>query len=182
MSTPIDTPFGAKPVGQLQRGDLVFTADGDTVPVLASIRRTVPARGAARPIRVHAPFFGLQRDCIVSASQNIEARGSHVEYAHGTEAVLVPAGYLANGQTAQPEPCGPLVDYVQIVTPKHTALSCSGGALDSLFVGRLRRQKDAHSYSALSVLPPRDLPEHIVHCAPVLDHSAALFLEQQRFG
>ncbi len=182
LDMPINTPFGPKEAQSLQRGDLVYTADGEQVPVLAAVQRRLPARGSARPIRIRAAFFGLKRDCVVSATQSLYASGSHVEYAHGCEAVLIPAGHLANGRTATQEPAGPIVDYVQVLTPQHTALSVTTGAVESLFIGRLRRHKDKTAATLLNDLPRRDLPEQIATAAPVLDHSATLFLEQQRFG
>ncbi len=180
--TMIDTPVGRKAVSDLRRGDLVLTEDNTQVPVLFTVQRRVPARGMARPVRLRAPYFGLRSDCTLSAMQAVLAQGSDVDYAHGCEAVLIPSDHLANGHTAQDAPCGPIIDYTQVVTPAHAALSVSHGAVDSLFVGRLRRNKEKTAASLLNALPRRDQPEHLSPCAPVLDHCATLFLEQQRFG
>ena len=90
-STPVLTPDGYLPVGHLRRGDLVTTESGETVPVLQSISRRVPARGSFQPIRLRAPYFGLRRDIVVAPHQRLVIRGSQVEYMFGKEAVLVPA-------------------------------------------------------------------------------------------
>lgn len=182
VGTKISTPFGPKDIAQLKRGDLVTTTDGDQVPVLHAVRRKLPARGTARPIRLRAPYFNFRQDCTVSAMQCLEIRGTHVEYAQGCEAVLIPSGYLENGISAVAAQSGPIADYAQIVTPSHTSVSVAQGALETQFVGRLRRDTAKCAQTMLGQIPRRDWPEHISTAAPVLDHSASLFLEQRRFG
>ena len=181
-NTPIETPFGRKNIGVLRRGDLVLNHGGEQIPVLAPLRRTVPARGAAQPVRLRAPYFGLRKDIIVAATQSVQVTGADIAYAYGTEAVLVPAGHLVNATCASFEPCGPVASYAQVMLPKHDVLQCAGSAVDSIYVGRLRRFKEACAASLLGTYPRRDLPEYIAPFAPVLDHSATQSLHQSRYA
>ena len=66
---PLATPNGQVETARLHRGDLVMTDTGDCVPILRKVSRTVPARGSFRPVRLRAPYFGLQRDIVVAPQQ-----------------------------------------------------------------------------------------------------------------
>lgn len=180
------TPISAHPhsieAQHLLRGDVVYDADRALVPVLSTLKRRLPARGSARPIRLRAPYFGLYQDIVLAACQSVCVRGTEVEYTHGCDQVLVPAGHLVNGAAAVEDPTGPIAEYVQVLMPTHTALTVAGGAVESLNIGRIRRRKAHCAVSGLSALPRRDLPEHIRPYAPTLGRSEALFLEQRRFG
>ena len=103
-NVPVCTPSGYMPAGQLKRGHLVDTDEGQIVPVLQTVTRRVPAMGSFRPVRLRAPYFGLRRDIVVSPQQRLVIRGSEVEYLFGCEAVLVPARHLINGFSAPAQP------------------------------------------------------------------------------
>jgi len=74
------------------------------VPVLQTATRTVPARGSFAPIRMRAPYFGLQDDIIISPEQHVVIDGPEVEYLFSCEKVLTPARNLVNGFAARTEP------------------------------------------------------------------------------
>jgi Hint domain len=179
--TPIATPGAFMPAGALRRGDLVLTAAGETVPVLHSISRTVPARGSFRPVRMRAPYFGLQQDIVVSPAQRLVISGSVVDYMFATEAVLVNARHLIGGTAAtRIDDPGPLITYVQLLLPGHEALIAAGTVLESLHIGRLRRQKARLAASLLAGLDRSRLPEHGRSVHPVLRAFDALVLAEQR--
>ncbi|SFK90452.1 Hint domain-containing protein [Shimia haliotis] len=178
--TPVMTADGYRPVGTLQRGDLVQTAEGEMVPVLNSIKRTVPAAGQFTPIRLRAPFFGLQNPIVVSPTQRLVIGGSRVEYTFGSEYVLVPAGHLLHGTAAKPVKSDPLVTYCQLILPDHEALLVAGTYLESLDLGRIRRRKDVLRASLLGQFMRVDLPEHSQTAYPVLREFEALTLAAQR--
>jgi hypothetical protein len=178
--TPIATPWGYTPADKLQRGDTVSTRDHGVVPVVHRVTRTVPACGSYQPLRLRAPYFGLADDIIVAPEQRILIDGPEVEYLFGQEAVLVPARHLVNGFTALPEPCGPLVTYTQLLLPHHETMLVAGGELESLYIGRIRRNADALDNSLLRGRDRAGLPEHGQPCYQVLRQFEAIHLARRR--
>ncbi|MFT6024896.1 MAG: hypothetical protein ACI9PY_003030 [Ascidiaceihabitans sp.] len=179
-STPILTPWGTKAAGTLQRGDTVSTPDDGAVPVLHSIKRTVPALGSFAPIRLRAPYFGLRRDIIAAPDQRLVIRGSDVEYMFGQESVLVPARHLVNGYAARYEPAGATVTYTHLLLPAHQSLMVSGSALESLYIGRIRRKEADLQASILAPLDRNSLPEHGKPFFPMLKAFEAIALAAHR--
>lgn len=178
--TPVATHLGMRRVCELRRGDLVRAESGDLVPVLGVVRRTVPAYGGFRPIRLRAGYFGLRRDTVVAPHQQILIRGSDVEYMFGREAVLIPARHLANNVMAAPARGGDLVTYYQLVLPRNEVLQVNGGLLASLFIGRLRRKKEALAQSLLAGFDRAQLPEHPQPPWPELKPFEAITLAASR--
>ncbi|MEL6452669.1 MAG: Hint domain-containing protein [Pseudomonadota bacterium] len=178
-ATPIATPTGYRPAGSLQRGDTVITNTGSIVPVLHNVRLSVPARGCFAPVRLHAPYFGLARDIVVAPEQRLVLNGSDVEYIFGQEAVLIPARHLVNGYAASWCAAQAVADYVQVVLPGHEALMAAGCALESLYIGRLRRDEQRLDASVLSHVPSRLLPEHARPIHQVLRPFEAITLIDQ---
>lgn len=178
--TPIATPWGYHAARTLKRGDTVWTRDDGVVPVLQRITRTVPARGSFRPIRLRAPYFGLQQDIIVSPDQRLLIDGPEVEYLFGKEAVLVPARHLVNGFAAMKEPCGPTICYTQLLLPRHETLLAAGTSVESLYIGRIRRSKEQLNSSLMRSLDRAFLPEHPGPAHYVLRWYDAIHLARQR--
>ncbi|MFD0860309.1 Hint domain-containing protein [Roseovarius aquimarinus] len=179
-ATPIATPRGPVPVARLRRGDTVLTAEGEVVPILRMISQTVPARGSLRPVRLRAPFFGLQRDIVIGPHQRLVIGGSQVEYMFGTEAVLVPARHLVNGSSAYHAKGPDLVTYHHMLLPEHQAIVAAGCPVESLYIGRLRRNRAALEASPLAGLDASRLPEHARPIWPVLKPFEARTLAMQR--
>ena len=179
-SVPVSTPDGYLPVGHLKRGDLVLTEAGNVVPVLQTIRRTVPARGSFHPVRLRAPYFGLRRDIVVAPHQRLVIRGSQVEYMFGKEAVLVPAQHLINGVSAMPAEGPDLVTYYQLLLPGHEVIVTAGCPAESLYIGRLRRKPDLLAASLLAPIDRNRLPEHPKPAWPVLKPFEAITLAMSR--
>ena len=179
-ATPIATPRGYKEAASLRRGDVVVTDRGKTSTVLHTVRYTVPARGSFAPVRLHAPYFGLQRDIVVAPEQRLVLRGSEVEYLFGQEAVLVPARHLVNGYAATWRPTQSVAEYVQLILPQHEALLAAGTALESLYIGRIRRKPELHAASVLAGIPDRQLPEHGAPVHQVLRSFEAITLIENR--
>ncbi|NNE52906.1 MAG: hypothetical protein HKN30_10950 [Sulfitobacter sp.] len=177
---PLATPRGYRAVGDLQRGDTVLTQRGDVVPVLQSVERRVPARGSYRPIRMRAPYFGLQQDIIVAPDQMLMIDGPEVEYLFSKEAVLVAARHLVNDFAARWEPCGPVISYSQLLLPRHETLLAAGTAVESLFIGRIRRDGQLLNASLLSDFERAHLPEHAQPAYQVLRWYDAIHLARSR--
>lgn len=181
--TPVATPFGPKPAGEIQRGDLVRTGMGQDVPVLQRIDRIVPAVGAFQSVELRAPYFDLTRDIRMAASQRVVIRGSVVEYMFGTEAVLVPAAHLIGGHAARiapPSGPAPLVRYVQLLLPRNEALLAAGTLVESLYVGRIRRKPEHLAASLLAGYDRSRLPEHARPVHRVLPPFEAAVLTETR--
>ena len=159
-SVPIETAQGVCLAVSLQQGDVVRSADGTLVPVLHAVSRTVPALGSFRPVRLRAPYFGLTQDVVVSRHQRLLVSGPEVEYLFGREEVLIPASALVNGYAGHFEPAPRFVTYHQLLLPHHDAVRIPDAALESLYIGRMRRDKGLFSASVLSDLPRALLPEH----------------------
>lgn len=179
-ATPVETPFGLMPMGDMQRGDVVETLGGAQVPVLQVIRRTVPARGLFEPVRLRRPYFGLDHDTVVAPYQRVVIGGSRVEYLFSAEQVLVPARHLVNGSAAVRERDHLLVTYTQLLLPDHQAILANGTYMESLNIGRIRRKKDILASSLLGPIRRDSLPEHSVPAYPVLSSFEALILAEQR--
>jgi hypothetical protein len=178
--TPVATPWGYKPLRGMKRGDTVHTNGAGVVPVLQKLERTVPARGSYRPIRMRAPYFGLQQDIIVSPDQRLIIDGPEVEYLFNQEAVLVPARHLVNGVAAIWETSGPTITYNQVLLPEHETLLAAGAPLESLYIGRIRR--DAHQVKStmLRKFDIAHLPEHRRPVHQVLRWYDAIHLARRR--
>lgn len=180
--TPVATPQGYQEVGSLKRGDLVLDETGASQPILHVVRQEIPALGIYQPVRLRAPFFGLQQDIQVSASQRLVIGGSEVEYIFGTPAVLVPARHLLGtgvameGHLTKPG----LTSYCQLVLPNHNPVLAAGTVLESLYLGSLRRDKLRLSVSQLAQVERATLPEHGAPRYPVLGAFDAAVLAERR--
>ena len=177
---PVETACGYRRAGDVKRGDLVLTEMANLVPVLYALRRTVPARGSFAPVRLRAPYFGLQQDIVVAPDQRLVIRGSEVEYLFGREAVLVPARHLVNGTAALHEHALDTVSYCQLLLPGHEALIAAGTAAESFYIGRLRRKPDKLGASLLASVDRNALPEQGQAAYPVLKWFDAITLAEQR--
>lgn len=178
--TPVATPDGYRAISDLRRGDVVLTPNGHCVPVLHVLSRQVPASGSFQPMRMRAPYFGLQQDITIAPFQRLVLSGSEVEYLFGRESVLVPAHHLAGSSRAQPVRSGPVVTYWQLLLPRHEALITAGTVAESLFIGRLRRKKSHLAASILAGTDRATLPEHGQPVHLVLRPFEAAILADQR--
>jgi len=179
--TPIQTQYGMRPIQHLKRGDLLQAANSDAPQmVLSTIDRIVPALGSFAPVRLRAPYFGLKQDMIVGPDQRLLIGGSEVEYTFGCEYVLVPARHLVNGIAATSEEGGSLAHYAQVILPKHAPIVAAGTVVESLFVGRARRNKGLLDSSLLGTFDPIFLPEQARAPYPVLSSFEAISLAERR--
>ncbi|WP_425073941.1 Hint domain-containing protein [Sagittula sp. S175] len=177
---PVLTPDGYKPVSSLTTGDTVVTRNHGIVPVLARVTRRVPALGTFQPVRLRAPYFGLRRDLVVAPYQRLVIGGSEVEYLFGREAVLIPAISLVNGFAAVYEQGVQMVRYHQLLLPGHEPVISAEAELETLYVGRLRRNRAQISRTLLSDVPASLIPEHARAGLKVLGSFEAITLAEAR--
>lgn len=120
--TRIATPEGARPVKQLEVGDLVLTVGGERPPILWKGETTVDCSqharpGQVRPVLIAAGAFAPtvpQRDLVLSPDHAILAQG-----------VLIPAKYLVNGTTVR-QIDADRVTYQHIELARHAAIFAEG--------------------------------------------------------
>ena len=179
-SVPIRTPQGYRNAWDFRRGDVIETEQDGIVPVLHTLRRTVPAFGSFSPVRLRAPFFGLLEDIVVAPHQRLMISGSRVEYMFGAESVLVPACHLVNGRTAVRESSHTLVSYCHLLLPDREGLDAAGTEIESLNIGRIRRRKAMLEASLLARADRNALPDHTQTIAPVLRPFEAITLAEAR--
>ncbi|SLN22821.1 hypothetical protein ROJ8625_00896 [Roseivivax jejudonensis] len=177
---PVETETGVVPVSDLGAGMHVCTRDNGVQRVVGRIERVVPALGSFRPVRLRAPYLGLQRDLVVAPQQRLLIGGSEVEYLFGRETVLIPAAALANGFTGTAMQEHLFVRYHQLVLPRHDALRVVGADLESLYLGRLRRRREELAATLLSEWDPASLPEHFRAGHQVLRPFEAITLAEAR--
>ena len=177
--TLIDTPTGPKRAGEIKSGDQVETDMGPQT-VLARTSRSLPMAGAFAPVRLHAPFHGLQRHMTVAHHQGFVFGGADVEYAFGGSTVHIPAGLLETRR--QPTPEWGLRSYCQFVLPKPAGIFAQGAILASMNIGRIRRNALERPISLLGALPVELLPDHGDATRHDLPEFAARTLASGRLG
>lgn len=164
-STPIETPTGPRPAGNLRAGDLVETVDAGPLPVLWSGRVALPALGALRPVRLCAPSFGASTDLWLAPQHRVALGGPTIDYLFGEDEVLVAARHLVDGSSAQQpdRPC--VLSWQGLLLAGHHLLVADGCRIESLSIGRLARQTALARTTVLAPLAAAGtLP---LHSAPV---------------
>jgi hypothetical protein len=147
--TSVTTPDGPRSVETLRPGDLVLTAESGWQPLRWQGGAELPALPGYTPIRLRAPYHGLDRDLVVLPEQHIALTGRDIEYQFGAERVLVRARDLLNGQTAVAEPIRMTTLHCHaIVLDRPEVFHASGGWVQSLDLGSIPRHS---SRAALSV-------------------------------
>lgn len=158
--TKLETPDGVRRVEKLRLGDSVITATAGTRPVRWIGKRSVPAYGAFRPVKLRAPYFGLEADVAVAPDQRVRLDLAEVEYLFGTDEILMPAGHLVDGKRARNLGRPRIVTYYQILLDVHDCLLHEGVWSESLFVGTIARQPDIAKHTVLGEMPITAIPEH----------------------
>lgn len=159
---------GFKPIERLQLGDRVATASGRFAKVRWIIGQDLPAAGRNSPVRLRAPYLGIERDVIVSAAQKVMIEGSDAEYLFGEDAVLISADQLCSTHAGEPADDGPLTRYYQVLLDRHDCLNMSGLWCESLYVGALASNRHVLMTTRLSQLSPSAMPRHQARIRPTL--------------
>ena len=178
--TPVLTPQGYRKIGFMQPGDTVVSMSGNIVPVLGVFKKVTPAFGSFAPVRLRAPYFGLQSNLVMAGTQRLIAGGSDLEYTFGQDEVLIPAQHLINGTAAIAQPSKGTMTYYQLLLPENEAFVASELCLESLFIGRLRRRKDIFHHTSLAAFPRNLLPEHAATVNQILRPYEAITLAAMR--
>ncbi|MGR3291494.1 MAG: Hint domain-containing protein [Paracoccaceae bacterium] len=166
----IATTEGPRAIERLRLGDLVRTKDNGTQTVRWIIKQDLPAIGGTAPIRLSAPFFGLQQDIITARNQRILISGIETEYNLGQDAVSIDAQDLLTHHGVRPVVGAISTTYYQIVLDNHDCICVSGVWADSLYVGHLKNTPEILATTGLATMPGAILPVHQKHGHPVLRH------------
>ncbi len=128
--TQIETPHGARPVEDLQAGDLVLTRDNGPQPIRWVGARKMLANAKAAPIEFAAGSIGNAKQLLVSPQHRMLATGYLPELYFGTQEVLLTAVHMVNGRDIfQHEPG--LVTYHHIAFDRHEIVTANGVPTES---------------------------------------------------
>jgi len=131
-SSVISTPNGPTKLAEIKPDTHISCHDFTDQKVEWIGSRLRPARGAALPIRIRAPYLGLSRDLIVAADQKISLGGPDVEYLFNQESVLVRAKDLIHGPMAMIEMRPKVMRYAQVLLSEHSKIIVNGCVTESL--------------------------------------------------
>ncbi|MDR3538668.1 MAG: Hint domain-containing protein [Acetobacteraceae bacterium] len=146
--TRIMTPDGEVPIEQLQPGQEVVTASGETAPVVWIGHRSVdltrhPEPDLAQPVRIKAGAFGNslpRRDLVVSPAHAIFDEG-----------VLIPARFLVNGRNVVQEDVA-RVEYFHVELQRHDVVLAEGLPAES-YLENNDRNRFENSGGAVALHP-----------------------------
>ena len=181
--TLIATPTGPRPAASLRSGDWVTTLDNGPQPLRWCGRVTVPALGGFAPLRMVAPYFGLERDLVLAPQQRLLLSGIDVEDTLGHDEVLAEARHLADGIAALPDTGAATVTWHGLLLERHELILAEGHAVESLYAGSLARRPDLAATTLLARLAATGtLPLHRHPVRPELhEHEArGLCLKRMR--
>ena len=176
--TMVDTPIGPVAVNQLRAGQMVLTATGEMAQVRWCGSADLPARGRFAPLRMRAPYHGLQDDMVVAANQRIQASGTEVEYLFGTEVVAMRAGHMGEGESVQDAVCGLTYRYWQVLLDRAAPLRAAGLVFEGLDVSGVRSDPALRQHSVLATLPPELMPREFDAVVPLLQDYETLTLRR----
>jgi hypothetical protein len=179
----IATPDGDRPLGALQAGDRVLDTDGVPRCVRWAGSVTLPAVGAQAPLRLRAPYHGLNADMQLAPDQRLLLSGSEVEYLFGQERVSTPVRNLADRHSVAPaSPEAPVVTYGQVLLDTPAAILANGATVESFDAQPLFSAPRLVNNSVLADLPRADWPDRTGGVTPVLRAYEALSLKEPRYG
>lgn len=129
--TRVDTPSGPMAIRDLRQGMEVLTAEGvaETIRWIGASEHM--ARGAAAPILLRAPYFGLTEDILVSRSQRLLLQGSDVEYLFGAEQVLARVEDIRRTHSAKISLATPTITTYHVLLDDHACLRAGRCTLDT---------------------------------------------------
>ncbi|WP_424942946.1 Hint domain-containing protein [Aliiroseovarius crassostreae] len=124
-NTRIDTPFGPRPVQDLQPGDLVITRDHGLQPVRWIGARSVVGKGRFAPIRICKGAIGNSRALLVSPQHRMLYGGGDANLMFGQDEVLIPAKHLVDARRIYRE-VRPEVTYYHLLFDRHEIIFAEG--------------------------------------------------------
>lgn len=152
LRTPVDTPRGPVPAGQLRPGDLVETLDDGPLPLAALHPMHLPACGSFAPVLLRAPYFPQRQDLLVASDQMVLLEGPEVEYLFGDEEVLVPAAALVDGRSAMAEQRRAVTPSVALIFERPALVMADGCGLMAAVPGDTAPRRCLQPYEAMTLM------------------------------
>ena len=147
----VSAPEGPRSIETLRPGDPVLTADGRWTPVLWQGRAELPVVPGFRPVRLRAPYHGLDHDLVTLPDQLIQIGGEEVDQPFARDRILVRARDLIDGESVVEDPVRTATLHAHsVILSEPAAFNASGLWVESLPTAGLMRQP---SFAALSVCP-----------------------------
>lgn len=144
----IATPDGERCIEDLRQGDLVLTANGESLPILWAGHRHIGAAELAAdarlwPIRFLPGSLGggfPKRALRLSRQHRLRLGGKLIARMTGQDGVLIPAIGLLDLRGVDTIAPQEGVTYYHILLPKHAIVLCEGMPVESLYLGTQARQ------------------------------------------
>ncbi|WP_281823895.1 Hint domain-containing protein [Jannaschia rubra] len=152
--TPLSTPGGEVPVGDLRVGDLVETLDHGPQPIRWIGRRTVPGVGAHAPVHFLPGAIGNTHEIRLSPQHRVMMAGWKCELLFDATEMLCAAKHLCDGDRIYLAPCTE-VTYVHVMFDRHEVVLSGGALLESFFAGDRILEADREIYDELVSLFPQ---------------------------
>ncbi|SPJ25479.1 Hint domain-containing protein [Palleronia abyssalis] len=134
--TLIITNQGARPVEELEEGDLVLTIDRGFQPIVWHGRITRNVSGKLRPIRIKAGTLRNTRDLVVSPQHKVMVPTDGTPAAFDQPHILIPAKHLLGRCGVTQEPAG-VVEYHHIMFDTHEIIFSEGIPTESFHPGEM---------------------------------------------
>ncbi|MEE9387226.1 MAG: Hint domain-containing protein [Paracoccaceae bacterium] len=174
----ICTDAGHCPIERLNIGDMVLTGGGQFQPVRSIISQRYPAIGTTAPVKIRAPFFGLDDDLMVAMGQRLLLSSIDNEYNLGQSTIQIEAGGLIGHPAVSRVDTQLCSAFYQVLVDSHDFMQASGAWVETLYVGYLKNSPDILATTALSGIPMEIIPLHRPHAHPVLrDYERQALLE-----
>lgn len=164
----VATPHGPRPVGALRAGDEVLNCNGQTLPLRWIEERPRLCLGRIAPIRLRAPFFGLDRDVVVTPETRLLQKGPVVDYLCGTEAVLASAADLATGRAVLRDRSRPMRVFHHMMLDDPACIMVENSPMETAHLGDVIA---VHGRGSSRWAAP--LEGDLVPSLPLLDRAAA---------
>lgn len=132
--TRILTNRGPRAIDDLREGDLVTTRDNGVQPLRWIGRRTVPATGAAAPVRIARGALDNDADLLVSPNHRMLIEAAAADLWFAEREILVPAKFLTDWPGISHAPGGS-VTYVHILFDRHEVVFANGAPSESFLPG-----------------------------------------------
>lgn len=132
--TLVETPQGARPVEQLEPGDLVVTRDHGPQPLRWIGSRTVAAKGVMAPVRIAGGALGDHRTVLVSPQHRVLVQDVLAHLMFEEPEVLAAARHLVNGQSIRVVEGG-TITYVHLLFDRHEIIRANGLLSESFLPG-----------------------------------------------
>lgn len=139
----VPTARGPRPVESLQAGDRLITVTGEALPLRWVERRARLCLGRGAPVRLRAPYFGLEQDICVTPETRVMRSGPTVEYLFGEERVLVRAGDMILSPGAHRDRRRPVQEFHHLMFDDHACVAVDRCGVESALLADVIAAGDA---------------------------------------